>query len=84
MTVAAVSIALSDDDVVRIAVAVAEQLRRPADRLVTPQQASALTGISIKGLERRRSRALAPRSVKRGGRVFYLASELDRYIAENR
>ena len=76
-----VSLQLSDQDVARIAAAVAERLKRPAETLLTAAQASAVTGLSLKALERRRSRGQAPHSVKRSGRVNYLQSEIEAYVA---
>ena len=78
---AAVELRLADEDVRRIAAAVAEQLQKPSEALLTVSQVSSLTGLSSKALERRRSRGVAPHAVKRGGRVRYLRSEVERYVA---
>lgn len=75
-----VVVKLDDADVERIASAVAAQLKKPDDALLTVEQAAALTGITVKGLERRRSRGQAPHAVRRGSRVRYLRSEVERFI----
>lgn len=77
-----VALQLSDVDVQRIAAAVAQQLARaPKAELLTPAQVANRTGLSLKALERRRSRNQPPLSVKRGGRVFYTAAAIEDYIA---
>ena len=76
-----VVVKLDDTDVERIASAVAAQLKKRDDALLTVEQAAALTGITVKGLERRRSRGQAPHAVRRGRRVRYLRSEVERFIA---
>jgi predicted DNA-binding transcriptional regulator AlpA len=79
--VSRLALELSDEDVKRIAAAVAEQLKKPNDALLTVEQAATLTGITVKGLERRRSRGQAPHAVRRGRSVRYLRSEVERFIA---
>ena len=75
---------LSDQDVARIAAAVAAELRKqPQDQLLTPRRAAAVVGLSEKALERRRSRAQAPDFVRKGGRIFYLRSVLDAYVGKS-
>ena len=80
----ALIVQLSPGDIEAIAAAVAAQLKQPDDALLTVEQASALTGVSVKGLERRRSRGMAPHAVKRGRSVRYLKSEIEHYIAGGR
>ena len=76
-----VAFQLSDDDIGRIAAAVAQQLaKQPAAELLTPAQVAARTGLTLKSLERRRSRNQAPLSVRRQGRVFYTAAEVEKYV----
>lgn len=77
----ALQVQLSPGDIVAIAAAVAAQLKKPDDALLTVEQTAALTGITVKGLERRRSRGQAPHAVRRGSRVRYLRSEVERFIA---
>jgi predicted DNA-binding transcriptional regulator AlpA len=77
-----INFTLSDADVSRIAQAVAVELRKqPSAELLTPEQTARKTGLSLKALERRRSRNQRPLAVRRGGRVRYLASEVDAFIA---
>ena len=73
---------LSPGDIEAIATAVARQLAKaPKAALLTPEQVATRTGLSLKALERRRSRNQPPLSVRRGRRVYYMAAAVDDYIA---
>jgi len=76
-----IELRLPDAEVERIARAVVAQLAQaPKAELLTPAQVAAKTGLSLKALERRRSRNQPPLSVKRGGRVFYTGAAVHEFI----
>ena len=76
-----VELRLPDAEVERIAAAaVAHLAKTPRAELLTPAQVAARTGLSLKALERRRSRGVPPFAVKRGGRCFYTAASVAEFI----